>query len=50
MRPTLTVERVIPLVVDLDIAPFLNRPVPDVAVGDRIRVEGTLEAELDPED
>jgi hypothetical protein len=40
-------DSVIPLDVDLDLAPFMKRTVPDVAVGDRIRVEGTLEAELE---
>jgi hypothetical protein len=43
-------DSVMPLDVDLDLAPFLTRRVPDVAVGDRIRVEGTLEADLDPDD
>jgi hypothetical protein len=41
-------DSVLPLDVDLDLAPFLQRTVPDVAVGDRIRVEGTLEADLEP--
>jgi hypothetical protein len=43
-------DTILPLDVDLDLAPFPRRTVPDVAVGDRIRVEGTLEAELDLDD
>jgi len=43
-------DTVLPLDVDLDLAPFLRRAVADVAIGDRIRVEGTLEADLDPDD
>jgi hypothetical protein len=42
-------DSVLRLDVDLDLAPFMRRRVPDVAVGDRIRVEGVLEADLDPD-
>jgi hypothetical protein len=42
-------DSVLRLDVDLDLAPFMQRRVPDVAVGDRIRVEGILEADLDPD-
>ena len=39
------VDSTLPLEVDLEINPFPKFTVPDVAVGDRIRVEGSLEAE-----
>ena len=42
-------DSVLRLDVDLDLTPGMRRAVPDVAVGDRIRVEGVLEADLDPE-
>ena len=41
------VESAVTLEVDLEINPFPQHKVPDVAVGDRIRVEGSLEMELD---
>jgi hypothetical protein len=40
------VESLLMLDVDLEINPFPKFVVPDVAVGDRIRVEGSLEVEL----
>ena len=41
------VDSTIALDVDLEINPFPQHTVPDVAVGDRIRVEGSFEAERD---
>jgi hypothetical protein len=43
------VDSIMALEVDLEINPFPRSAVPDVAVGDRIRVSGTFEADLDPE-
>ena len=42
----LRVDSVLPLEVDLEIIPGMRRPIPEVAVGDTIRVEGTFEVEL----
>jgi hypothetical protein len=43
-------DSVMPMDVDLELSPFLQRTIPDVKVGDRIRIEGSLEADLDPDD
>lgn len=43
-------DSVMPLEVDLELSPHLRRTIPDVTVGDRIRVEGSLEVDLEPDE
>ena len=42
----LRLDSVLALEVDLDTTPGMRREIPEIAVGDTIRVEGTFELEL----
>ena len=42
-------ESVLPIRVDLDLGPHGRDAIPEVSVGDRISVDGTLKVDLDPD-